>query len=262
MASSLARPLRASSSALKAAIRQQRSLATHAPPTAGPSSSSSSSSVASASKSWSPPIKPGVCPAYDEALAFTSNLQAHFLRQAEQIENSTEEEDGLTAEYRKSKAAGIITVGQINDPEIRWKFQNTPDDDLDLTDGTMKYFRELTWRHSGPLNKVVSRIQDMFVLPDALAAIEPTLDLQYIIGSTQGPGIGDHTIRSMRKDEGEKFAGDVLAGVLIEQKELLEQPILRLTSFRKHPSEHTVMLVDLDRPQEEGRIGSYCHWLM
>jgi hypothetical protein len=87
----------------------------------------------------------------------------------------------------------------------------------------------------------------------------PTVDLQLILGSPTGPGVSDHTPQGSTPAP----SGDVLPGVLIEQLHLVEQPTLRLTSFNGGESKkYTLLMVDLDRPDEEGKLVTHAHWLV
>lgn len=252
----------------------RRYLASHA---AAPVASSSASS--SSSSSWSPPIAPGTCAAYDEALSFIASHQARLRRRIQKVEADS----SISAEDKAQLLEGLTVASQIDDPKVRWAFERTKDDELDLTDATVRHLRERAWRKCGSLDKLVSwaqartssrrnrlvlthtcfsllstclqieRIRDQQVIPDSIPHITPTIDVQVLLGSVDGPGVGDHTDRSLPP------SGDVLPGVIIEQSHLLQQPTLRLTSFSTEERKHTVMLVDLDTPSPEG-FDINVHW--
>lgn len=105
----------------------------------------------------------------------------------------------------------------------------------------------------------IERLRDQYVLPDSVASIVPTVDLQLILGSPTGPGVSDHTPQGSTPAP----SGDVLPGVLIDQRHLVEQPILRLTSFNgEEGKRYSLIMVDLDRPDEEGKLVTHAHWLV
>lgn len=90
-----------------------------------------------------------------------------------------------------------------------------------------------------------------------MGALVPTIDVQVIIGSPSGPGIGDHTVQ-----EGNALAGDVHPGITLEQLYLSQAPTLRLTAFHAEERLYTLVMVDLDRPNPEGKLVPEAHWLV
>lgn len=133
----------------------RRALATHAPATASASTSTSSSS--STSSHWSPPIAPGTCPAYDEALAYISRFQA--TKQKRIAELQSDDRHGLDAQSKAELIDSLVVASQINDPKVRWAYEHTADDALDLNDPTTRHLREKSWRQLGSLDKLVSGLE-------------------------------------------------------------------------------------------------------
>lgn len=130
----------------------RRYLASHAASPTAAAASSSSSSSPSSSSSWSPPIAPGTCAAYDEALAYIASHQAKLRRRIQQVEGDS----SLSAEHKTQVLEGLTVASQIDDPKVRWAFERTKDDELDLTDATVRHLRERAWRKCGSLDKLVS----------------------------------------------------------------------------------------------------------
>ncbi|CAO1619874.1 unnamed protein product [Sympodiomycopsis kandeliae] len=252
---SLPRASRASLSSLRkqSVSAHHRALATHAD-VSSPSASSSSSSASSTSKatSWSPAVKPGVSPAYDAALRFISDQASEVKRQIKEVESS----DSLDASAKTQLLEKLQVASEVNDPALRWGFTHAQEDQLDMSNITIRHLRERAWRKCGALDKLTERVRDQGVVPDSLSHIAPTVDLQYIISDPAGPGVGDHAEPSVSP------SGDVLPGVLIEQKHLMGEPLLRLTAFHTAEKKYTLALVDLDRPDDSGNLEPYLHWLI
>lgn len=151
---SLQRTSRASSRAIRSLLHQsQRSLATHAAASSSSSSGSSSSepSSSASSSSWSPRLAPGVSPAYDEALHFISSHQASLRRRITELQSSPSASSETAAVIES-----LTVASQINDPQVRWAFENTAEDDLDLKSPVVRHLRERAWRKCGSLDKLVS----------------------------------------------------------------------------------------------------------
>lgn len=147
--SSLARVAGRAARSSYARLTQLRGLATEAPASPAPASSSSSQ--------WSPPISPGTCAAYDEALAFISSNQADIKRRITELQQtSPQAADSADAAERKRLLDSLTVASEINDPKVRWSFTNTAEDQLDLTDPTTRHLREWAWRKCGSLDKLVS----------------------------------------------------------------------------------------------------------
>lgn len=123
-----------------------RALATHA---TAPTSTASLPSKIPSPSSWSPPIAPGICPAYDEALAFISSYQTDVKRKITELQSSP------SSSAQSALLDTLVIASQIDDPKVRWAFENTAEDQLDLSDPTTRYLRERAWRKCGSLDKLV-----------------------------------------------------------------------------------------------------------
>lgn len=126
-----------------------------------------------------------------------------------------------------------------------------------MSNPTIRHLREKAWRQCGALDKLAERVRDQSVIPDSIGYIAPTVDVQLLLKDSKGQGIGDHADRESRD-----LAGDVLAGVLLEQKNLMQAPLLRLTAFHPEEKKYTLMMVDLDSPAQDGKLESFLHWLV
>jgi large subunit ribosomal protein L35 len=97
-------------------------------------------------------LAPGVSPAYDEALHFISSHQASLKRRITELQSSPSSAIPETAAVIES----LTVASQINDPQVRWAFENTAEDDLDLKSPVVRHLRERAWRKCGSLDKLVS----------------------------------------------------------------------------------------------------------
>lgn len=215
---------------------------------ASQSTASTSASVSSSSSSWKLPIAPGTEPAYDEALQYISSQQARLKQKMAdlQIEVQKYQPNTIGRQIAEAKLKSYSIASQINDPEVRWEFENNVNgeslsceqgrDPFPLTQGIIDvaaplsnpvfaHLREKKWRDTR-LPRLMERIRLMKVLPDAISYITPTVDLQVSFG--EGKGFDDHTRRTLNQSnqEGqdedshsesrlEKQGGDVLAGCFV-----------------------------------------------
>jgi len=131
------------------------------------------------SASWQPAVKPGSMPVYDQALAYIeADAAALRKKMKETKESGKAQEDYLDA---------LEIVSEINRPSVRAQFSKG---DYDLSQPVFRHLREQAWRLGGALERLVERLQLMYVLPDVVSSITPTVDLEVFYGD--GAGIGDH----------------------------------------------------------------------
>ncbi|KAN0059892.1 mitochondrial 54S ribosomal protein YmL35 [Thecaphora frezii] len=191
-----------------------------AAPEASSSSAAATAASATAAPSWKPLLPPGMQPAYDEALAFLS---------------------------ARSASPSSLSIATINSPSTLAAFSAGH---YDASLPIHRHLREKVWRQSGILDKVMQRCTSMHVLPDLMASITPTVDVQVSFG--QGAGVGDHG----------GSGGEVLAGVLLHPAMTVQKPQVRITAFHQEVRHYTLAIVDLDCPDvEQARFCSKLHLL-
>ncbi|GAC75072.1 phosphatidylethanolamine binding protein [Moesziomyces antarcticus T-34] len=199
----------------------------------------SSSAPTSSSSSWTPVLKPGTLPAYDEALAFLSSHADSVRSKAESLDST---HASLSAEDRAALKESLEVAARINDPATLARFAASQPTRYDAADPVLRYLRERVWRNdSGVLAKLMQRCTLMHVFPDVLPGITPTADVQVAFGT--GAGFTDHTAEG----------GDVLAGVFVPVQKTVEPPTVAVNVFHTDKRLYTVALVDPDQPNEENQ---------
>lgn len=205
---------------------------------------------AASSSSWQRPIPSGTEPAYDEALRYISSQQESLQGKIHALRTESEK---LTPGSRERTEADArlkshIIASQINDPEVRWKFEHNVD--ADLSNPVFSHLYEKSWREQ-VLPRTLERIRLMKVLPDVLSSITPVVDVQVAFG--QGEGFHDHG----------GDAGPVLTGCFVCASKTLQPPKVTVTPFHTDDAYYTLAMVDTDAPYEaEDRLASKAHWLV
>lgn len=221
------------------------------------SSSASSSAALSSSSGWTPPITPGVEPAYDEALAYISTQQASLRREIPALEAAISSHPPGSSERSSAQAKldAHLVAAEINDPAVRWRFANNVD--APLSSPVFAHLREQAWRR-GPLERLAARLRDMYVVPDVLLTFTPTVDVRVSFG--EGTGFTDVTSKSGIED----VSGEIIdPGCIIPAARTFDRPSILATPFHAEERLYTLALVDADAPYEaEERIGTYLHWLV
>ncbi|KAJ1018832.1 hypothetical protein NDA16_004637 [Ustilago loliicola] len=227
---------------LRAAAPRTRSIShsTRASTAAASSSSTastSSSAPESGSTSWQPRLKPGVLPAYDQALSF---LSAHSSSLRTRISSIDEDYPQLSASDRAALKESYEIAASINDPSLLAQFQSSSPTTYDASNPTLRHLRERVWRKdSGVLAKLIERCALMHIFPDVVPSITPTADVQLAFG--QGDGYTDH----------KSAGGDVLAGVFVPVQDSVTPPKVEVNVFHTEPKKYTLAIVDPDQPSEE-----------
>ncbi|GAA5956966.1 hypothetical protein JCM3765_006654 [Sporobolomyces pararoseus] len=193
-----------------------RSLATQA---------TSSSSTAS----YTPPIKPGVLPAYDQALAYLSQDREQKLKQLEELKKNNEA-DQSTLEKLEVEAWS-------NDPETRWRANNGQ---ADLSKPVFRFLAERKWRKEGDLAILMQRVTQMSVTPDLLPEIAPEADLRIRVGEEQ-----------------------IVPGVFTAPADTREGIEVSAQVFHSDERLYTLLLVDPDVPDELNQsFTTFAHWIV
>ncbi|GAK64648.1 PEBP-like protein [Moesziomyces antarcticus] len=199
----------------------------------------SSSAPTSSSSSWTPVLKPGTLPAYDEALSFLSSHADTVRSKASALDTT---HASLSAEDKAALKESLEVAARINDPATLARFAASQPTTYDAADPVLRYLRERVWRNdSGVLAKLMQRCTLMHVFPDVLPGITPTADVQVAFGT--GAGFTDHTAQG----------GDVLAGVFVPVQKTVQPPTVAVNVFHTEKKLYTVALVDPDQPHEENQ---------
>lgn len=183
-------------------------------------------------------IPPGTLAAYDEALSFLSSHNEAVRQQISQID-STSSTSSLPDDVKEELRESLHIASQINDPAILAQYSSQDAASYDASNPTFRHIREKIWRRTGILERIMQRVQLMFVMPDVLPAITPTVDLQVAFGT--GTGFTDH----------ESNGGDVLVGCMVDPVHSVEAPIINITSFHLETKKYTLLMVDPDSPSSE-----------
>ena len=180
--------LRAQRSNLSTSTARASSSSASSSSSSSSTAASTSSSAASTSASWQPLLKPGVLPAYDEALAF---LSSHSTSLRSRLARLDDEHPDLTPADKAALRESLEIAAAINEPSVLAAFQASSPTSYDAGNAAFRHLRERVWRHdSGVLAKVVERCTLMQVLPDVVPAVTPLADVQVSFG--EGDGYTDH----------------------------------------------------------------------
>jgi len=205
------------------------------------STSLQSQSQASNQPAYTPPLAPGILPAYDEALALLSRDRQEKLEKlgAKRGELDKVKGQGNKAQLRQleEELEDLEIFSEINVPEVRWRFRNGL---ADLSKPVFRYLTEQEWRRGGAFDVLMQRITQMNVIPDLLPSIEPVADLRVRLGGA-----------------------DIVPGVFLEPQQTLEAPEIVAQVFHEDERLYTLMLVDPDVPDDRIQgYTTYCHWMV
>ncbi|GAA5858819.1 hypothetical protein JCM1840_006571 [Sporobolomyces johnsonii] len=194
-----------------------RSLATQA--TAAPT----------ASTSYAPPLKPGVLPAYDEALAYIARDREAKLKQLEELKQDKHADQAALEK--------LEVEAWSNDPETRWRAKHRQGD---FSKPVYRHLAERAWRKEGDLAILMQRVTQMSVTPDLLPSISPEADVRIHVAGEQ-----------------------IVPGVFTQPGQTREGIEVSTQVF--HPEErlYTLLLIDPDVPDEVNQtFTTYAHWLV
>ncbi|KAJ1026193.1 hypothetical protein NDA18_003851 [Ustilago nuda] len=204
---------------------------------ASSSSSNTSSSSTSSETPWQPLLKPGILPAYDEALSYLSSHSSHLRSRLSTIDTDYA---SLSPADRALLKESYQIAASINDPSLLAAFQSSSPTTYDASNLVFRHLRERVWRKdSGILAKLMERCRLMHIFPDVLSAITPVVDVQLSFG--EGGGYTDHISQG----------GDVLAGVFVPVADSVKAPKVEVNVFHTEPKKYTLAIVDPDQPNEE-----------
>lgn len=149
--------------------------------TASKTTSSSSASdsrleaVSNAKKFQHPP--PGLYMAYDEAIKLIKEDSRQKLARLETLEKQLKklEPSSTEAHLLQKEIQQLEIQAHINDPEIRWNFENGF---ADLSQPVYRHLRQQQWKKGGNYAILHQRYTQMYITPDVLPTISPSVDLQ------------------------------------------------------------------------------------
>ncbi|EST04925.1 Phosphatidylethanolamine-binding protein PEBP [Kalmanozyma brasiliensis GHG001] len=218
----------ATRTACRSLLRTQRRSLSH--------SARASSSSSSSNPTWQPLLQPGVLPAYDEALAYLSSHASDLRTRITSLDTDT----SLSTSDRAALKDSLEIAARINDPSTLAAFQSSSPTHYDASNPAFRHLRERVWRRdSGVLTKVMERCTLMHVLPDVLAGLTPTVDVQVAFGT--GSGFTDH----------EAKGGDVLVGAFVEPSATVQAPRVEVNVFHEESKRYTLAILDPDQPDED-----------
>ncbi|GAA5836809.1 hypothetical protein JCM3766R1_006270 [Sporobolomyces carnicolor] len=187
-------------------------------------------STASASASgYAAPIKPGVLPAYDQALAYIARDREQKLKQLDELRNANEVDPAAIEK--------LEVEAWSNDPETRWNANNGQ---ADLSKPVYRHLAERKWRKEGDLAILMQRVTQMSVTPDLLPEIVPQADLRIQIAQEQ-----------------------IVPGVFTKPADTREGIEISAQVFHADERLYTLLLVDPDVPDELNQsFTNFAHWIV
>ncbi|BGP17591.1 hypothetical protein JCM10213_001240 [Rhodosporidiobolus nylandii] len=189
---------------------------------------STSAAPAAAPASYAAPLKPGVLPAFDEAVAYIARDREAKLEQLEQLRK-----DGAD----KAQLEKLEVEAWSNDPETRWRAKNGQ---ADLSKPVYRHLAERAWRKEGDLAVLMQRVTQMHVVPDLLPSISPKADVRIrIAGQAVEPGA---YVKPAQTREGVEISAQV---------------------YHEEERLYTLLLIDPDVPDEINQtFATFAHLLV
>ncbi|KAG8992288.1 hypothetical protein FRB90_001047 [Tulasnella sp. 427] len=183
---------------------------------------------------WSRPIARGLNKAYDDALAL---IQKDSAKKTEELHKRRKALQGETDVAKAKRLEKLEIESQINLPEVHWNIKHGK---ADMSKPIYRHLLEKSWRKEGRLDQLMERIYQMYVLPDVLPAMHPTVDLHVIFDRKYWK---NHLTGSV----------DVEPGVFMPPRMTIHAPRVQATVF--HPEErlYTVLIIDPGALQRAAR---------
>ncbi|KIL71109.1 hypothetical protein M378DRAFT_116719 [Amanita muscaria Koide BX008] len=216
-----------------------------------------------APRKWNRPIGEGVLPAYDLALKLIQKDSFRLKHEAEALRSEIEAQEAeiekhpdetvLTAKDKElenmRKRLHILEVqSEINLPNVRWNVANAL---VDMTNPAQRHLLEQRWRREGGLDLLMERVYQMHVVPDVLPELHPSIDLH--VTATALP---QEICLTSKTDK------EVEPGVFLLPQQTLKPPKLYANVFHADTRLYTMILVDLDVPDEDkSRFSTFLHWM-
>jgi len=131
---------------------------------------------------------------------------------------------------------------------VRWTVANAM---ADMTKPSHRHLLEQRWRKEGALDLLMERIYQMYVVPDVLPELRPSVDLH--VTATALP----QEIRLRNTTDKQ-----VEPGLFLLPKQTLQPLKLYANVFHTDTRLYTMLLVDPDVPdQENATFTTYLHWM-
>ncbi|GAA5972018.1 hypothetical protein JCM11641_002459 [Rhodosporidiobolus odoratus] len=190
--------------------------------------STSAAPAAASTSTYTPPLKSGVLPVFDEAVAYIARDRETKLEQLEQLKQQGADQ----AQLEK-----LEVEAWSNDPETRWRAKNGRGD---LSKPVYRHLAQRAWRKEGDLAILMQRVTQMNVTPDLLAAISPQADVRFRVGGEAvEPG-------SFTKPAQTRAGVEISAQVFHEEERL-----------------YTLLLIDPDVPDQMNQsFTTFAHLLL
>ncbi|KAL4065768.1 phosphatidylethanolamine-binding protein [Scleroderma yunnanense] len=209
-------------------------------------------------RKWNRPLAFGVLQAYDEALKYIKTDSETLKAEAQQLHASlqkekTAPEPDREAIHEMERKLGILEVqSQVNLPEVRWKVRNGM---ADMSTAVDRHIVERRWREEGRLDELMERIHQMFVVPDVVPHLHPSLDLRVTYP--------EHLVERRHNGESSKRKHALVEpGTYLHPEQTIEPPKLYTDVFHTDTRFYTLLLLDPDVPDEaNGMFQTYLHWL-
>ncbi|KAF8341680.1 phosphatidylethanolamine-binding protein [Amanita rubescens] len=223
-------------------------------------------------RKWNRPLAEGVLPAYDLALQLIQKdsgglklearaLQAEIDAAEAKIQSKfTERDAGKVFEEGVLEAMDqeiedmrkrqhILEVqSEVNFPSMRWQVTNAM---VDMTKPSHRHLLEQRWRKEGALDLLMERVYQMHVVPDILPEMHPSVDLR-----VTATALGQEILLRKTTDK------EVEPGVFLLPHQTLNPPKLYANVFHTDTRFYTMLLVDLDVPdQENAAFTTFLHWM-
>ncbi|KIM52354.1 hypothetical protein SCLCIDRAFT_56180, partial [Scleroderma citrinum Foug A] len=209
-------------------------------------------------REWNRPLAFGVLPAYDEALKYIKTDSEVLKTETQQLQAALEkakaapEPDTDVIQKMEEKLAILEIQSQVNLPEVRWKVRNGM---ADMSNAVHRHIIEKRWREEGRLDELMERIHQMFVVPDVVPFLHPSLDLRVTYP--------EHFVRRIDHGDSKKRKhAPVEPGTYLHPEQTVEPPKLYTDVFHTDTRLYTLLLVDPDVPDEaNSTFQTYLHWL-
>ncbi|KAJ1918935.1 mitochondrial 54S ribosomal protein YmL35 [Mycoemilia scoparia] len=136
----------------------------------------------------------------------------------------------------------LLVKAYIENGEVLWNARNGK---FDLNQPVYRHLKEKFWKQR-PLDILMQRVTQMYVIPDA---IDPKI---FNIPST----CLDLTLKGWNEGK------PIEPGAIVPPETALELPTMNLTAFHEDVRLYTIIMADLDHPNEETQsYQQQCHWM-
>ncbi|KZT08971.1 PEBP-like protein [Laetiporus sulphureus 93-53] len=211
-------------------------------------------------RDWNRPIAKGVLPAYDFASEYIREDSKALKKELAELRKDLAAAESLPESDRdvqviealKEKEKILKIQSEVNLPEVRWRAFNGLGN---MKKAVYRHLLEQRWREDGPLDLLMERIHQMSVVPDLLPSLHPTLDLRVNFPEPPPKRV------DLRRRVKHKYK-KVEPGIFLLPQQTLEPPMLYTSVFHVERRLYTMLMVDLDIPDEENQtFTTFLHWM-